>query len=569
MSLDVRDILSLNEPTAKRQKTENIQSMSTANSDAKEILAALENDETLGDDEEEMDESAVKKLCIQLDKKLKKNQEMRVKHAGDPEKFMASEIDLNMAVQEMHAVATQPSLYGKMVEMGIVQIIIHLLAHENTDIVGSSVHLLQELCDIEILSENDESVAVLIDELLNNRIIEHFVTQVLSRLNNVDKDEEEAIHSVFSTMESILDFRPEAAELCIEQGLFVELMNRATLKSSFDPNKLYASQLLSVILQTSENAKAKLVEKKDGIDFLLRALASYKRKDPATADETEHMENLFDALCAALLRKENRLVFLKDEGNELMYLMLKEKKASREGALRVLSYVTAVPDGVENCDHFVEMFGLRVIFPLFMKTPSKAKRKDTTPIEHEEHVCSIIEALLYSCSSDNRKRVLSKFDENDCEKVERLVELFLSHSDRLRRYMNRMKKQGIQMDDDELHAERLNNGFYTLSKIALILADVCLSSYFTCKEKASNLFRMKTKNPSIKAHLEPVLLEMLENLGEEAVNQRERIELIISQLKIQEEGPSMENDEENGKNGSSSEHVSESNDAVVETDTSQ
>lgn len=35
------------------------------------------------------------------------------------------------------------------------------------------------------------------------------------------------------------------------------------------------------------------------------------------------------------------------------------------------------------------MFGLRVIFPLFMKTPSKAKRKDTTPIEHEEHVCSV------------------------------------------------------------------------------------------------------------------------------------------------------------------------------------
>ena len=100
-------------------------------------------------------------------------------------------------------------------------------------------------------------------------------------------------------------------------------MNRSTLKSAFDSNKLYASQLLSVVLQTSEAAKAKLVEKKDGIDFLLRALASYKRHDPESPDEVEHMENLFDALCAALLRKENRLVFLKDEGNELMYLMLK------------------------------------------------------------------------------------------------------------------------------------------------------------------------------------------------------------------------------------------------------
>jgi beta-catenin-like protein 1 len=548
MSLDVRDILNLNEPPSKKSKTGNIQ-LSTANSDAKDILAALENDETIADGEDELDETAVKKLCQQLDKKLKKNQEMRVKHAGNPENFMQSEIDLNMAVQEMNAVATTPSLYGKMVEMGISQIIINLLAHENTDILGAVCHLLQELCDIEILTENDESAAILIDDLLNNKIIEHFVTQVLARLNSDDKDEEEAIHAVFSTIESILDFRPRAADLCIEQGLFVELMNRATIKSTFDPNKLYASQLLSVILQTSENAKAKLVENKDGIDFLLRALASYKRKDPETADETEHMENLFDALCASLLRKENRVIFLKDEGLELLYLMLREKKASREGALRVLSYVTAVPDGIENCDHFVEMFGLRVLFPLFMKTPSKTKRKDTTPVEHEEHVCSIIEALLYSCSPDNRKRVLSKFAENECEKIDRLVELFLLHNDRLRRYMVRLKKQGIQMDGDELHAERLNNGFYTLGKIALILADVCLSSYSACSERASKLFRMKTKNPSVRSHLEPVLKEMLDEMGEEAKNQRDRIGLIMSQLKFQEDGPpDLIENEENGNN---------------------
>ena len=98
----------------------------------------------------------------------------------------------------------------------------------------------------------------------------------------------------------------------------------------------------------------------------------------------------------------------------------REKKVSREGALRVLSHVTAVPDGVENCDHFVEIFGLRALFPLFMKTPSKTKKKDTPSVEHEEHVVSIIEALLYSCSTENRKRVLAKFSESDCEKVDRL-----------------------------------------------------------------------------------------------------------------------------------------------------
>jgi len=537
MSFDVRDIYSLNEPSAKRPRVEN-QPLSTASADAKDILAALENDESVAE-QDEIDENAVKRLFMQLDKKLKKNQELRVKHASEPEKFMDSEIELNTAIQEMNAVATQPSLYHKLVELDFVQTIIQLLAHENTDIVSAVCHLLQELCDFEILNENDEDAAILIDELLKNNIIEHFVTQPLSRLDNNEKDEAEAIHHLFSTVESILDFRPQAAELCIEQGLFVELMNRSTLKSAFDSNKLYASQLLSVVLQTSEAAKAKLVEKKDGIDFLLRALASYKRHDPESPDEVEHMENLFDALCAALLRKENRLVFLKDEGNELMYLMLKEKKSSREGALRVLSYVTAVPDGAENCNHFVEMLGLRVIFPLFMKTPSKSKGKDTTPLEHEEHVCSIIEALLFSCNPENKLRVLRKFTENDCEKIDRAVELFLSYSDKLRRFMNRLKKQGTldELDEEGIHAERLNNGFYTLSKIALLLAEVCLYGEPACRERATNLFRMKTKNPSIYEHLEPTLKEVLEYLGEEAVSQRERVGRLISELQSLEQKP--------------------------------
>ena len=102
--------------------------------------------------------------------------------------------------------------------------------------------------------------------------------------------------------------------------------------------------------------------------------------------------------------------------------------------------------------------------------------------------------------------------------------------------MNRLKKQGTldELDEEGIHAERLNNGFYTLSKIALILAEVCLYGEPACRERASNLFRMKTKNPSIYEHLEPTLKEVLEYLGEEAVSQRERVERLISELQTSE-----------------------------------
>ena len=39
----------------------------------------------------------------------------------------------------------------------------------------------------------------------------------------------------------------------------------------------------------------------NGIDALLQAVAKYKKKDPATPDEEECCENLFNSLCSALV----------------------------------------------------------------------------------------------------------------------------------------------------------------------------------------------------------------------------------------------------------------------------
>ena len=41
-------------------------------------------------------------------------------------------------------------------------------------------------------------------------------------------------------------------------------------KGQFDANKMYASELVALLLQMSETAKKKLTEKVDGIDMLLR-----------------------------------------------------------------------------------------------------------------------------------------------------------------------------------------------------------------------------------------------------------------------------------------------------------
>jgi beta-catenin-like protein 1 len=138
------------------------------------------------------------------------------------------------------------------------------------------------------LNESEEGAEVLIDELLKNQIIETLVQQCINRMNEENKDESDAIQNALSIVENvgfhkfveiciiqylyyyffqILDFRPNSAQQCVEQGLFNWLLLRSSKKSSFDANKMYASQLLAQLLQSTTVACQKLTEKIDGIGF--------------------------------------------------------------------------------------------------------------------------------------------------------------------------------------------------------------------------------------------------------------------------------------------------------------
>lgn len=50
---------------------------------------------------------------------------------------------------------------------------------------------------------------------------------------------------------------------------------------------------------------------------------SYRKKDPEDDDETEMVENFFNALCSMLNEPESKQQFLDGEGVELMVIMLK------------------------------------------------------------------------------------------------------------------------------------------------------------------------------------------------------------------------------------------------------
>ncbi|XP_013389314.1 beta-catenin-like protein 1 [Lingula anatina] len=465
-----------------------------------------------------MDETTLKKMILQFEKKAYKNQEMRIKFPDLPEKFMESELEMNDMIHEMHVIATAPDLYYILVEMNAIQSLLQLLSHENTDISIAVVDLLQELTDVDTLNESEEGAEALVDALLEGQIVAVLV-QNLERLDESNKEESEGVHNTLGIIENITEFRPEVCPDAAKQGLMQWLLKRLKAKIPFEGNKLYCSEILAILLQNHDENQ-ELLGEMDGIDVLLQQLAVYKRHDPSSGEEGEYMENLFNSLCAALMLPSNRDRFLKGEGLQLMNLMLREKKMSRNSAIKVLDHAMTGQEGVDNCQKFIDILGLRSVFPVFMKTP-KANKRGPGPEELEEHICSIIGSLLKNCTGTQRQRLLNKFTENDHEKVDRLMELHFKYLEKVRQVDLQIEKEkndlkffGGDIDDDmedQFYLRRLDAGLFTLQLVDFIMLEICVTGVPSVKQRVMQILNLR--GGSVKT-IKSVMREYAGNIGD-------------------------------------------------------
>ncbi|UJR28184.1 hypothetical protein I4U23_009437 [Adineta vaga] len=458
---------------------------------------------------EELDETSLKRMLSQLEKRISKNQEMRIKYPDQPEKFMDSEIELNDAVQELHVIATQSELYHVLVNMNGISLLMSLLTHENTDISIAVISLIQELTDVDTLTESEEQAAFLIDALAEQQIVSLLV-QNMDRLDENVKEEADGIHNSLAIVENMTEFRPSLCIDACKQGLLSCLLKRLQIKSPFSSIRLYCSELMSILLQNHDENRQMLGEL-EGIDILLQQLAYYKRHDPQTSEEFEYMENLFSCLCSSLMFAPNRQRFLKGEGPHLMNIMLKERKASRNGALKTLDFAMTGVEGKDNCQKIVDILGLRTIFPLFMKPPKGNKRSGEMRAENEEHVISCIASLIRNCSGANRQRVFNKFTENDHEKVDRIMELHFQYYERVQAANNHIGDDDEE-DEDEAYLRRLDAGLFTLQLIDYIIIEIASSTANIPSIRQRVIQILNLRNSSIDS-IKALVREHANNLG--------------------------------------------------------
>lgn len=257
----------------------------------------------------------------------------------------------------------------------------------------------------------------------------------------------------------------------------------------------------------------------DGIDILLQQLATYKRNEPSSNEEVEYMENIFNCICSILSLPENRVRFVKGEGIQLMLLMLKEKHASRNCAIKVLNHACSGVDGAPCCSKLIESLGLRAIFPLFMRTPKRHKKAGPTQEELEEHVISIITSLIRHCEGSQRQRLMAKFSENNHEKIERLLELHFKYLERVEIANRKVEKEREQLqkygevdeeNEEEFYMQRLDAGLFCLQMVDYSLVEVVQGGQ-DIKSRVSEILRMR--GASSKA-IKSIVREYADNIGD-------------------------------------------------------
>ncbi|CAO3617421.1 unnamed protein product [Mucor hiemalis] len=465
------------------------------------------------DETEALTATNVKKMILKFEKAINKNQEMRVRYADQPEKFMESEADLDEEIKNLLSLTEAPQMYPEFVKLGSVTSLMSLLSHENTDIAIDTIDLINELTDEDVGASSSEddlerseevqnAIHTFVAAMMENELLQLLV-QNLARLDEKEETDRQGVFKILGIFENILSLDPKYAEdIALKTDVLPWLLKRLQSKG-FDANIAYTSEILSILLQDNRDIRLKVGEL-DGIDILLRALSAYRKKDAGSEDESEMVENLFNSMCSLLNENENRVRFLEAEGIELMVIMLKEKTLARIRAVKVLNYTLNGEEGGRlRSIRFVDASGLKALFPLFMGKGNKKLKKSHQSAfiesEDEEHISCIILSLLKHLTQEDvqRMRLILKFTEDDHEKVDRLIDLreqYEKKDEAVKQELEDAKAVLDEEDYEEYQADfydrRLAAGLFTLQRICLLIAALSEESR-GIREKATMLLKRK------------------------------------------------------------------------------
>lgn len=447
----------------------------------------------------------IKKHCLNLERAINKNREMRTKFADKPERFVDSEFELSEAIVNLSVLTQNPTQsYPELNRLGTLGSLVGLLSHENVDIAIAVIEILQEFTDDDVLENQEDdqvpededaqpklsavdTILGLLGSLVEQQLLEMLVSTLVDRLNESEEAERSGVFHCLGLIENLISLDPSlSVSLAQKTPLLQYLLKRIRLSNSSSSstetenfqtatfqNKQYASEICAIILQKDEENRKELIEL-GGMDCLLEVLAVYRKRDPKDADEIEFMENVFDSLCSVLLVPEHKVKFLESEGVELMIILMRRKNIAKYRALKVLDHALSGDEGSANCERFVECLGLKTLFSFFMGKKNSKKLPSTH--DDDEHMLGVILSLFFNLESDSqlRLRLLTKFVEEGYEKVDRLMEIRDGFRTRVQHFMANSSTLDDELDDTEVYLMKLDAGLFALQLTDVIIGWLCM-----------------------------------------------------------------------------------------------
>jgi beta-catenin-like protein 1 len=436
----------------------------------------------------------VRIAALALSKAIEANEIQRGENPDQPEMYMDSEVALYEAISILKALAADPSkLYPAIVETELINSLIQLLLHDNTDIVTAVVAVLLEWLDVALLQEEDDGSLVAPVAALGSYLLQNGAENLVDNLGRLQggaeaSEEQDEVgkgtEDILTLLENLMEMDlvvqtagddesigivpsggSVAATLCNEtrlvswlfqqveanqllQGRSLEILALLSPREdahAVQPNWSKLPPYSSSLVQDSKNASG--TKDKTGIDaieILLQAIAVYRKRQPVNDQQIETLENACMVLASTLtFSSKNVQAFLDRQGVELVIRCLKERSHAGGVALKLLDFTGSDPVHQQACEHLVAAGALKCIFPLFMgrylprmalpaATLKRAKREWVESIETT--TIRILYALVFKLKDDSpndaKQRLLAKFVGDD--RCDRLVEQCIAYDRKTR-----------------------------------------------------------------------------------------------------------------------------------------
>lgn len=334
-----------------------------------------------------------------------------------------------------------------------------------------------------------------------------------------------------------------------------------------DWNKIpmYKSNLIEDNDDEADNGKKKKKERRksiDGIEILLQAVASYRKKQPSSDEELETLENACMIMASALTYSPlNVQAFLHGQGIELVVRCLKERVHAGGTALKWLDFAGGFSseDGNDEnvyrkaCEHMVAAGSLKYLFPFLMgralpnlapvalsggnAKKMKKEWKDNIETTTIRILYALTRHITDNSPNDAKQRLLAKFV--DHEKCDRLVELCFKYDEKARtaeyKFYRSDAEEALRGDSGEeteavqlaALSAKLAGGGDVLHRLAAVVAFCCVGSK-RCHERILVQLQQQQQQSAGMALVREAIEEFASNLGDGA--QKQQLQSYLEQI---------------------------------------